>query len=369
MSSTAVQVTASGTMGIYEPHKQTSMWRDPTSSIMASPGDVSSSVQAEAVNENKFEYEYASHQVMEPTINGEDAIRLSQKMQRRLAQNREAARRSRLRKKAYVQQLESSRSKLAQLEQELQRVKQQVGESHVQGLCAGPSFHANAGFAGNISPGVAAFEMEYGLWVEEQNRRNIELRNALQANASDVELQILVEGGLNHYYHLFRIKADAAKADVFYLMSGTWRSSVECFFHWIGGFRPSELVNILMPQLEPLTPQQNENISKLKQSAQQAEEALSRGVDKLQQTLSQFMFTEGLGIEMYGIQMASALEKLNAIEGFVNQADHLRELTLQLVSHILTPHQAARGLLALGEYFHRLRALSSLWAARPRDQG
>ena len=88
--------------------------------------------------------------------------------------------------------------------------------------------------------------MEYGLWVDEQNRRNVELRNALQANVSDVELQILVDGGLNHYYHLFRIKADAARADVFYLMSGMWRSSVERFFLWIGGFRPSELLNVML---------------------------------------------------------------------------------------------------------------------------
>ncbi|GKD87346.1 bZIP transcription factor family protein [Tanacetum coccineum] len=48
------------------------------------------------------------------------------KTMRRLAQNREAARKSRLRKKAYVQQLESSRMKLTQLEQELQQAKNQV---------------------------------------------------------------------------------------------------------------------------------------------------------------------------------------------------------------------------------------------------
>ncbi|TQD83997.1 hypothetical protein C1H46_030447 [Malus baccata] len=51
-----------------------------------------------------------------------------QKTLRRLAQNREAARKSRLRKKAYVQQLESSRLKLTQLEQELQRARQQGTE-------------------------------------------------------------------------------------------------------------------------------------------------------------------------------------------------------------------------------------------------
>jgi transcription factor TGA len=50
---------------------------------------------------------------------------LDQKTLRRLAQNREAARKSRLRKKAYVQQLESSKLKLAQLEQELQKARQQ----------------------------------------------------------------------------------------------------------------------------------------------------------------------------------------------------------------------------------------------------
>jgi transcription factor TGA len=51
---------------------------------------------------------------------------LDAKTLRRLAQNREAARKSRLRKKAYVQQLESSRIKLSQLEQELQRARSQV---------------------------------------------------------------------------------------------------------------------------------------------------------------------------------------------------------------------------------------------------
>ncbi|MFQ6653401.1 hypothetical protein Gotur_024821 [Gossypium turneri] len=47
-----------------------------------------------------------------------------QKTLRRLVQNREAARKSRLRKKAYVQQLESSRLRLSELEQELQKARQ-----------------------------------------------------------------------------------------------------------------------------------------------------------------------------------------------------------------------------------------------------
>lgn len=51
------------------------------------------------------------------------------------------------------------------------------------------------------------------------------------------------------------------------------------------------------------------------------------------------------------------------------QADHLRQQALQQMYRILTTRQAARALLALGDYLHRLRALSSLWAARPREPG
>ncbi|KAL9237002.1 hypothetical protein vseg_011596 [Gypsophila vaccaria] len=363
MSSTTVHVTNSATMGIYEPPRAMNVWRDASKGILHSSPDDSSSLQAEARQENMFDYEYGSNDGVEHTITPEDAIRLSEKVKRRLAQNREAARKSRMRKKAYVQQLESSRLKLAQLEQQIQLTKQQVSYANA-------SMHPNPGISANgrMTSGLATFEIEYGHWVEEQNRHNGELKNALQANVSDIELKILVEGGLSHYCNLFRIKADAAKADVFYLISGMWRTSVERLFHWIGGFRPSELLNILMPQLEPpLTNQQIEEIDKLRFSSRQAEDALTRGMDKLQQTVMQIMRTEMVGMEMYGFLMASALEKLEAIEGFVNQADHLRQQTLQLMYRILTPRQAARGLLALGDYFHRLRALSTLWTARPRD--
>lgn len=92
--------------------------------------------------------------------------------------------------------------------------------------------------------GITTFEMEYGNWVEEQHRQIIELRKALQDHATEIELRIRVESGLNHYATLFRMKADAAKADIFYLLSGIWRTSVERYFHWIRGFRPSELLNV-----------------------------------------------------------------------------------------------------------------------------
>lgn len=82
--------------------------------------------------------------------------------------------------------------------------------------------------------------------MEEQDRQLSDLRNALHsAETGDVELRIFVDGGLRHYFDLFTMKAIAAKTDVFYLMSGMWKTSAERFFFWIGGFRPSELLKVI----------------------------------------------------------------------------------------------------------------------------
>ncbi|XP_020588413.1 transcription factor TGA4-like isoform X1 [Phalaenopsis equestris] len=283
---------------------------------------------------------------------------------RRLAQNREAARKSRLRKKAYIQQLELSRIKLAQLEQEVDKVRNQgvyIGE-HVG--------NSTAGYSGSVNSGIAAFELEYGHWIEELSRQICELRAALQGSASEIELGILVENGMRHYENLFRMKSIAAKSDVFYIVSGLWKASAERFFLWIGGFRPSALLKVLSPQLNPLTEQQRMAVCNLQLSLQQAEDALSHGLERLQQALFETLAVDPLnssGRTSYMGLMEQAMLKLEALASFVDEADNLRLGTLQRMYQILTIRQAARGLLALGDYLRRLRALSPLWAARPRQ--
>ncbi|MED6146727.1 Transcription factor tgal1 [Stylosanthes scabra] len=287
-----------------------------------------------------------------------------QKTLRRLAQNREAARKSRLRKKAYVQQLESSRLKLTQLEQELQRARQ-------QGIFISSSGDQAHSMSGN---GAMAFDVEYARWLEEQNRQINELRAAVNSHASDTELRMIIDGVLAHYDEIFRLKGTAAKADVFHLLSGMWKTPAERCFLWLGGFRSSELLKLLVNQLEPLTEQQLVGITNLQQSSQQAEDALSQGMEALQQSLSETLSSGSLGssgssgnVANYMGQMAMAMGKLGTLEGFIRQADNLRQQTLQQMHRILTTRQSARALLAIHDYFSRLRALSSLWLARPRD--
>nr|CAB3480176.1 unnamed protein product [Digitaria exilis] len=292
---------------------------------------------------------------------------------RRLAQNREAARKSRLRKKAYIQNLETSRMKLAQLEQELTMARRhQLPPTATGGIVLSPP----------VDPRITAFEMEYARWVEDQKKQAGELRAALQSESTpEFHLRFLVDAGLSHYDALFEAKARAARADAFFVLSGVWRSPAErCFFLWIGGFRPSEVLKVLSPQLDDtLTDGQASAVRALQNTARQLEDALSQGMNKLQQTLVDALLTvdddpAGIGAGGGGgggiaaaEQMASAVGKLDDLVSFVEQADLIRQHTLRNMNKILKLPQAARGLLALAEYSQRLRALSSLWAARPRE--
>ncbi|KAI4378438.1 hypothetical protein MLD38_015918 [Melastoma candidum] len=287
-----------------------------------------------------------------------------QKTLRRLAQNREAARKSRLRKKAYVQQLESSRLKLTQLEQELQRARQ-------QGVFISSSGDQLLQNGGN---GAVTFDAEYARWLEEHSRQINELRSAVYSHVGDTELRIIVDNAMTQFDEIYKLKGNAAKADVFHILSGMWKTPAERCFMWIGGFRSSEILKLLVGQLEPLTDQQLASIYNLQQSSQQAEDALSQGMEALQQSLAETLAngtpgsSESSGnVANYMGQMAMAMGKLGTLEGFLKQADSLRQQTMQQMHRILTTRQSARALLVIDDYFLKLRALSSLWLARPQE--
>uniref|UniRef100_A0ACD5XB00 Uncharacterized protein n=1 Tax=Avena sativa TaxID=4498 RepID=A0ACD5XB00_AVESA len=289
-----------------------------------------------------------------------DGKLVDSKTERRLAQNREAAKKSRLRKKAYVQNLETSRVRLQQMEQELQRARS-------QGM-----FLGGCSAAGDMSPGAAMFDMEYARWLDDDSKRLTELRGGLQAHLQDSNLGLVVEECMQHYDELFQLKAELAHSDVFHLLTGAWATPAERCFFWMGGFRPSELLKILSQQLDPLTEQQMVGIYSLQQSSEQAEEALGQGLQQLHQALADTVAAGTLNdgntaSPNYMELMAIALEKLSSLESFYQQADNLRQQTLHQMRRILTTRQAARCFLSIGEYYRRLRALSSLWASRPRE--
>jgi hypothetical protein len=74
---------------------------------------------------------------------------------------------------------------------------------------------------------------------------------------------------------------------------------------------------VLIGQLDPLTEQQVIGIYNLQQTSTQAEEALSQGLEQLQQSLVDTIAGVPLVDGMQ--QMAVALSKLANLEGFVRQ--------------------------------------------------
>lgn len=85
-------------------------------------------------------------------------------------------------------------------------------------------------------------------------------------------------------------------------------------------------MQLLVNQLEPLTEQQLVGIYSLQQTSQQAEEALSQGMEALQQSLAETLANGTPGpsgssgnVANYMGQMAMAMGKLGTLEGFLRQ--------------------------------------------------
>ncbi|KAJ0513312.1 hypothetical protein HanHA300_Chr10g0356141 [Helianthus annuus] len=83
------------------------------------------------------------------------------------------------------------------------------------------------------------------------------------------------------------------------------------------------IFQIILGQIEPLTEQQLMAICEVQQATQEAEEALSHGLDALNQSLSDTIASDALSsptnMANYMGQMAAAMNKLSTLENFVIQ--------------------------------------------------
>lgn len=82
-------------------------------------------------------------------------------------------------------------------------------------------------------------------WLDEHQRLINDLRSAVNSHMGDNELRVLVDGVMAHYDEIFRLKTIGAKADVFHMLSGMWKTPAERCFMWLGGFRSSEVLKVI----------------------------------------------------------------------------------------------------------------------------
>lgn len=80
------------------------------------------------------------------------------------------------------------------------------------------------------------------------------------------------------------------------------------------------VTQVLLPHLD-LSEQQLLEVCNLRQSCQQAEDALSQGMDKLQQTLVDAVAAGQLGGGFYIPHIANAVEQLEPLVSFLNQVN------------------------------------------------
>jgi transcription factor TGA len=80
---------------------------------------------------------------------------------------------------------------------------------------------------------------------------------------------------------------------------------------------------MLIPQLDPLTEQQLLGMCNLRQSSEQAEEALEQGLQQLNQSLADAVrlgpLNDGASVANYTGLMAPALDKLDSLESLYRQ--------------------------------------------------
>ena len=96
-------------------------------------------------------------------------------------------------------------------------------------------------------------------------------------------------------------------------------------------------MQILIPQLDPLTEQQLLGICNLQQSSEQAEEALAQGLHQLHQSLADTVaagtLNDGAAAPNYMSLMAVALDKLASLESFYQQVTIFTSPSLRSQPH------------------------------------
>ncbi|KAG4395291.1 hypothetical protein GLYMA_20G195100v4 [Glycine max] len=97
--------------------------------------------------------------------------------------------------------------------------------------------------------GNTTFVMNYGRWSEKRKRLISEIRSALNVHNDQVlddKLLFLIDTVMKHYFELFEMKTSAANLDVFSVVSAIWCTTAERNLLWIGGFRPSQLLQKML---------------------------------------------------------------------------------------------------------------------------
>lgn len=308
----------------------------------------------------------------------EDVQSLLGKVQRRLQQNRESARKCRQRKKEYMRQLEEELAAMQARQKAAATAKRAAANTEAADNTPSESgaatMPASAGLPVAASrqsslaveecPALAALSA----WHVEYDTAIAELSVHLRVNADDAAVSALLERCLSLLPRQSELTKDLIKADMFAVLSGHHMLPEERLVLWMGGARPSELLQLVSGELSRRgmlpTGGPAESMERLRESWSHQEDTLQHGFAQLRSSISELLMApddaaDGSPCAALNPRM---LGKLDAMRMMLQRAEAFRgEYHLRL-RNVLPSRSFAWALtvpMLLKQRLQRLRAVSA----------
>ncbi|CAL8470385.1 g9927 [Coccomyxa elongata] len=343
----------------------------------------------------------------------EDEGDMDDKVKRRLAQNREAARKSRQRRKAYVQNLEEEVRQLRQSKslpaQALAAQSSSLGATGSLGGAAtalglGPdatslfsammqrlppgSLPDSSGLMGSLrssnrpslmGSGAGAGDalaqqnhevlQAFDKWRAEHVATVLAVRQAVNEGANDAALRPLIEEARSQLWTLFAMKkAVVCSESVLLIMNLEHLLPPERLYAWLGGLRASNACNGLLTKLADmgLGTQQRMKLEALRESLLQQENSLGRGYSEVLTELGaraaqQPVLLPGQHPDKRIWDSPDILGKLDAMRMTLLRGDNVWEQFLEQTEGFLSLRQYAVAVTALMETSLQLQNLHLPW--------
>ncbi|XP_071714221.1 transcription factor TGA2.1-like [Rutidosis leptorrhynchoides] len=271
-----------------------------------------------------------------------------QKKEKKKADNREAVKRCRKNQQTYMRNLEL---KVIQLNKDIQLKDEQLHQ---------------LGSNEDMNRDPINFSKQFNDWFTEHHQRILQLRRRLIGEFIEDNILPIVDNILSHFYTLFNIKKTAAKVHVFSIIYGTWMTPAQRCTMWIGGLRPTDILQLIKNHVEVFGRQLLE-IDNLSSNISKEQIALTSKFTKLEATISNTLIGpefinkgDEAAMTSYYNSMSSLVGKLTIMHNFMNEADELRQKTFSGIHKILTTRQRVMALFTIHDHLNRLTTLSNM---------